>query len=238
MKEVKLATEKQIKYIVSLVKNYGVEDIYDSYVNDGEPTEKLKNLPIWEAKKLIEELKSYEPKKYVWTFKEEYKNNEYVQKLNELLSKEEGEQPENFDQIPLNYNYYFMEGEERWFDINLGLLIDNFEIYENAEEVYKEYLDENNRIKKHNKETSIMLEKYKKHPEEFKIVKNSRGDIRLEVEDVQKIGDIELPYTYYLDPKNPHKIEEKSLLMFLLEDWCPSHEILGGDLITSGEYYW
>ena len=111
---------------------------------------------------------------YVWKLDESKLSNE-AKKLNEILCKELNiNSPKNFDKIKIFYEYYYFEGEYEPYSISLGLLIDNFEVYEHANYILEDF-------------------------------------------------------------ESSH---EKSLLTYIIDNYCPDHECLGGDILTSGEYYY
>lgn len=93
----------------------------------------------------------------------------FVEKINQLLCKEYNcNSSKEFEKKIVTYSYYLGENEYKNYSISLSLLIDNFDIYANSENIIKEF----------------------------------------ENSSFEKLSD------------------------FLIQEWCPQRECLGGDKIT------
>lgn len=82
------------------------------------------------------------PKVWIWKV-DESKLSESAKTINKILCKEFNvDSPKDFDKVPLWYGCYALGYDSDDFyeyNINLGLLIDNFEIYEYADYILEEF---------------------------------------------------------------------------------------------------
>ena len=167
---------------------------------------------------------------YEWVL-DESTLSENAKKINRILCEEfKVDSAKKFDGIWFYYGYYAFGGDYENYSISLALLIDNFHIYPNAEKIINSFEEEVEHIRKINESRSQLINYYLEHISEFKV--DDYGTVLVSDEQAQKL--CQERFGFGFDPKT-FLLKQPTLFDYLVNSYCPQHECLGGDLITSGE---